>query len=417
MHCIKMSQEEIKKSEILNLLEEGRVTRESAAKSLGLSVRQVDRLRLRFRQDGILALAHRSRGKVSNRRLKEAFKTKVVEHLKERYRDFGPTLAAEKLEKNHKLKISREALRQIMQAEGLWKGKRRKKVGYHPRRPRRDCTGELLQGDASHHDWFEGRRPRCVLIGFIDDATNTAYGRFHEGETTEAYVDTMKRYIKKYGTPLGLYVDKDSIFRVNQEVTTRKAKGETQFGRMMKELGIELICAHSPEAKGRVERLFGTLQDRLVKEMRLLGLKSIEEANEYLEKEYWQEFNKRWSCKAAKEEDKHRKAPTDAALDRVFTLREKRKVSKSLDFSYHNVLYQIQTKTPHRFSKEQVMIFKRIDGTFWVEHEGKKLDITAVREMERSPNIEGSKTINSFLSRQKPLSSIARQRKKIRTPR
>lgn len=416
MHCIRMSQQELNKSEIFSLLEKGKISRREAAKNLGLSLRQIDRIRSRLRQGGIAALAHRNRGRSSNRKLKEAFRAKVLNYIKGLYQGFGPTLATEKLKQNHGLEISRETLRLIMQAEGLWKGKRRKKVGYHPRRPRRDRFGELLQADGSHHDWFEGRGPRCVLIGLIDDATGTAYGLFYESETTEAYVKTLEKYLKKYGKPLALYVDKDSIFRVNREFISIKAAGETQFARMMKELGIELICAHSPEAKGRVERLFGTLQDRLVKEMRLLGLSTIDEANIYLEKEYWTEFNKRWTCKPTKEENAHRKTPSDAALDKIFTLREKRKISKSLDFSFRDVLYQIQTNTPHRFTKQQVTICEKFDGTFWVEYIGKKVNITKVQKMQRSPSIEDSKTVNAFLNRAKPMSRIARLRKGIRTP-
>ncbi len=416
MHCIKMSQKEISKNEVFHLLEEGKITRLEAANKLALSLRQVDRLRIRFRQGGILALVHQNRGKQSNRSLKKKFKEEVLSYVRDLYRDFGPTLAAEKLKEKHSLELSRETLRLMMISEGLWKGKVRRKTRYHPRRPRRECFGELLQGDGSHHAWFEERGSRCVLIGFIDDATNKVYGRFHEAETTEAYVDTLKRYLKKYGKPLALYVDKDSIFRVNRQIISTKSEGETQFGRMMKELGIELICAHSPEAKGRVERLFGTLQDRLVKELRLLNLNTINEANDYLENTYWKEFNKRWSCKPVNEKDRHMKAPTEDALDRIFTIRETRKISKSLDFSYEDVLYQIKTKNPHRLNKQTITIYKKFDDTFWVEYEGKKQEINMVQKIQRPPSIEGSKTVNAFLSKRKPLSSIARHRKRVGTP-
>jgi transposase len=411
-----MTKKEFNKGEVLRLLEKKQLTREQAAESLGIGLRQIDRLKNRLQEKGIGGLAHSNRGRPGNRKLKEGLKLKIVNTVKEHYTDFGPTLAAEKLLKNHQLQISRETLRLLMKNEGLWKGKKRKKPRYHPRRPRRGCCGEMLQGDGSEHDWFEGRRDRCVLVAVIDDATNRAYGRFFESETTEAYAEVMRIYLKKYGQPLSLYVDKDSIFRINRKVLSADAKGETQFERMMKELGIRLICAHSPEAKGRIERLFGTLQDRLVKEMRLLALNTTEEANLYLEKHFWDEFNNRWNCKAADPKDLHRKSPPDAILNRVFTIRHDRKISKSLDFSYNGVLYQIQTKTPHRLARKPVIIFERFDGSFWVEADGKQLVITSYKESPQTLPIQDSKTINAFLNKRRPLSIIERRRKGINCP-
>lgn len=416
MYCIKMTKKEFNKGEVLRLLEKRQLTRKQAAETLGISLRQIDRLKNRLQETGIESLAHRNRGRTGNRTLKAELKLKIVATVREHYTDFGPTLAAEKLLKNHQLQISRETLRLLMKDEGLWKGKKRKRPRYHPRRPRRRCCGEMLQGDGSEHDWFEGRRDRCVLIAVIDDATNRAYGRFFEAETTEAYAEVMRIYLKKYGQPLSLYVDKDSIFRINRKVLSADAKGETQFERMMKELGIGLICAHSPEAKGRIERLFGTLQDRLVKEMRLLGLNTTEEANLYLEKHFWDEFNNRWNCQAADPKDLHRKPPTDAILNRIFTIRNNRKISKSLDFSYNGVSYQIQTKTPHRLARKQVVVFEKFDGSFWVEADGKQLVITSRKESPRVTPIQDSKTINAFLNKRKPLSAIERRRRGISCP-
>lgn len=277
-----MTAKELQKIKTLQLLDSGRLTREEAAQHLELSIRQIDRIKRKLRLEGLIGLAHKNRGKKSNNKIKEEFRKEAMNLVKKYYNGFGPTLAAEKLLVNHQLIISKEKLRQLMKEEGIWKARKRKGSRYHPRRPRRDHFGDLLQGDASYHDWFEGRGDKCVLVALIDDATNNAYGRFFEGETTESYAEVMKRYLKKYGRSMSLYVDKDSVFRVNRPSV--KTKGETQFGRMMKELDIRLICAHSPEAKGRVERLFGTLQDRLVKEMRLLKIRTIDEANEYLER-------------------------------------------------------------------------------------------------------------------------------------
>lgn len=285
-----MSEKELQKAKMIHQIELGQITREQAAESLSLSTRQIDRLRVKLRTQGIGSLSHGNRGRPSNNKLKDEIRQQISTLIHKHYHDFGPTLAAEKLLKIHGIEISVEKLRQIMKEDGLWKAKKRKEHKYHPRRDRRSNFGEMLQGDGSHHDWFEGRRARCVLIAVIDDATNRSYGLFFEGETMEAYVEVMRKYIEQNGKPRSLYVDKDSIFRVNN-ATGERSKRETQFGRMMKELNINLICAHSPEAKGRIERLFGTLQDRLVKEMRLLGISNINKANEYLENEFWQEYN------------------------------------------------------------------------------------------------------------------------------
>jgi hypothetical protein len=416
MHSIRMSEKELKKIEILQLVNVGKLKRQEAAARLQITLRQVDRLRHKFRIKGAKGLAHGNRGRSSNNKLKKEIRAEAIRLIKSYYIDFGPTFVAEKLLSKHQIKISKEKLRQLMKEEGIWEARKRKGTKYHPRRPRRSHYGDLLQGDGSHHDWLEKRGVPCVLVAVIDDATNKAYGLFFDGETTEAYVAVMKRYLKKYGRPRSLYVDKDSIFRVNK-VEATKSTGDTQFGRMMKELEVCLICAHSPEAKGRIERLFGTLQDRLVKEMRLLNICNIEEANEYLETRFWDEFNERWSLSPKESEDYHREIHSEVILDRIFTLRETRVVSKSLDFSYKGILYQIASKTPYRLVKKTITIFERFDGTLWAEFESKKLDMTPFKEAPKATPIEDSKTINSFLNKRKPLSAIERHRRKIGVPR
>jgi transposase len=410
-----MTQKEFERGQTLLLVKTGKLTRSEAAERLGITVRQVDRLRHKLCTTGSIGLAHGNRGRKSNNSLSEDRRQQVLALVKEHYYDFGPTFAAEKLLQKHLIKISKEKLRQLMKEEGLWKARKRKGRKCHPRRARRSCYGDMLQGDGSHHDWFEGRRAKCVLVALIDDATNKAYGLFFEGETTAAYVEVVRKYLSKKGCPLALYVDKDSIFRVN--TSADRKTGETQFARMMQELDIRLICAHSPEAKGRVERLFGTLQDRLVKEMRLLNITTIEEANEYLEKKFWNEYNARWSHTPAKLEDLHRKAPSECIMDRIFTLQYQRKTSKSLDFSYQGTLYQIQSKTPHRIAQRRIKIFESFDGTFWVECEGEKLTVKPIKDMPRAAPIEDAKTINAFLNKRKALTAIEKHRRGIACPR
>jgi transposase len=416
MHSIRMSEKELKKVEILQLVNLGNLKRKEAAELLKICLRQLDRLRRVLRSSGPKGLAHGNRGRKSNNKLKEEIRSEVLVLVKKHYIGFGPTLAAEKLLKDHGLKISKEKLRQLMKEEGLWEARKRKRNKYHPRRPRRSHWGDLLQGDGSHHDWFETRGDPCVLVAVIDDATNKAYGLFFDGETTEAYVTVMRKYFEKYGKPRSLYVDKDSIFRVNK-VGAIKTTGDTQFSRMMKELDITLICAHSPEAKGRIERLFGTLQDRLVKEMRLLNIANIVDANNYLETEFWEEFNQRWSLSPKNPENYHRISPSRCILDRVFTLREKRIVSKSLDFSYQGILYQIMTKSPNRLVKKNIEIFEGFNGSLWAEFNGEKLDIKPFKDIPKMAPIEDSKTINSFINKRAPLTTLEKHRRGIGYPR
>ena len=284
MECLEMSQKERQRLEVLNRVKRGELSLVKAAALLRLSYRQVKRVFARFRRQGDKGLPHRLRGRPSNRKADEAKRHEVLQRYRERYEDFGPTLAAEYLAQDG-LKVSVETLRGWLLAAGLWQTKRKRAV--HRRwRARKDHWGELLQMDGSHHDWFEGRRAKAVLMVAIDDATNRTYARFFEEETTAAAFETFQRYVGLYGLPRALYVDKDSIYRasrdrtIDEELADEPAK--TQFGRAMAQLGVELICAHSPQAKGRVERRHGVFQDRLVKALRLEGIANLATANDYL---------------------------------------------------------------------------------------------------------------------------------------
>ena len=259
-----MSKKELSRYGIMEKTETKAMSQKEGAELLGISERHYRRLLKRYRENGVEGLISKKRGKPSNRRCPDKIKEKTLKLLKGKYKDFGPTFASQKLEKDEQIKLSRETLRLWMIEEGLWKGKKQKAIKLHQSRIRRSQEGELIQVDGSPHDWFEGRRKPCSLLGYIDDATSKVmHLKFVENETTAGY-------LKMHGRPESLYTDRLSVFRVNTDKEGYKGKGLTQVGRALKELGIELICANSPQAKGRIERLFNTLQDRLVKEMRLI---------------------------------------------------------------------------------------------------------------------------------------------------
>src|SRR5881227_3477112 len=261
-----------------------------AAEQLGVSDRWVRELLRRVKKEGDGGGVHRGRGRVSNRRLPESVRTKTLKLVQAKYRDFGPTLACEYLAKNHQVEVSKETLRQWLIGAGLRRVKRRKVQEVHVWRPRRSCRGELVQWDTSEHDWLEGRGPRLYLVAMIDDATSQAYARFVGHDSTEENLRVLWEYLKRWGRPVEFYTDKSSLFTVNApapEAADEAVEEElTQIGRALSELGIGWIAAHSPQAKGRVERSFETDQDRLVKGLRVAGAKNLEQANAYLDAEY-----------------------------------------------------------------------------------------------------------------------------------
>jgi hypothetical protein len=318
--------------------------------------------------------------------------------VKEKYADFGPTLAAEKLEVSEKLKIHRASLRGLMMKEGLWEGKRRKEARVHQSRERRGMIGELVQIDGSHHDWFEGRRGKCCLLVFIDDATSRLMElRFEESETTIGYMKCVKNYIIKHGVPLAFYSDKDSVFTVNKPCKIDGLKGDTQFGRAMKELKIALILAHSPQAKGRVERANGTLQDRLVKELRLRGINTLEEANKYLA-EFMVEYNSKFGVKAALEGDAHREADKVERLEEILSIRETRKLSKNLEFSYYNKIYQVKREgTGYTFRHAVVDIYELLDGSIIVKKGSERLKYEVLGAGGAGTEIANGKELNRIV--------------------
>jgi hypothetical protein len=279
---------------------------------------------------------------------------------------------------------------------GIWRPKRKKEKRVYQRRVRRSRFGELLQGDGSPHDWFEGRGQRCSLLQFVDDATSkTTAAKFVPSETTEGYLELLQEQLERHGRPLALYVDKHTTFRVNRK-ELQQGSGITHFGKVLKELDIDLICANSPQAKGRVERKNGVFQDRLIKEMRLRNINTIEEANIYLPI-FLEEHNARFGKKPLKEEDAHRPLRKQDDLRRIFSRKEKRKLSKDLTFQYQGVLYMIQTSTPNRMRHASVAVLQRASEPIEVEYNGIKLKYKtwAERPYER-PKIADSKDIEAM---------------------
>ena len=341
-----MSRKEVDRLGVVQRVVSKQISQVAASTQLGLTPRQVRRLLRKFEQNGVEGLVSKRRGTPSNNQLGKTLRSRVVELIKAHYHDFGPTFAHEKLTEQHTLKLSIESTRQIMISEGIWKGKKRKPVTVHQQRARRSCLGELVQIDGSPHDWFEERGPRCCLLVFIDDATSQLMTlHFAEEESTEAYFTATQAHIKKHGRPLAYYSDRHGIFRVNIREALA-GTGETQFSRAMRELDIDLICANSPQAKGRVERANATLQDRLIKEMRLRGISNIEVANAFLP-EFIEDYNQRFSVAPANAVDAHRTSmPTNATLNLIFSEQHQRTISKNLEVSYKNVIYQIQARTP-----------------------------------------------------------------------
>jgi transposase len=368
-----------------------------AAKMLGISERHVKRLLRAYRQSGAEGLISKRRGKPSNNRLKAEVKQQAIDLIYSQYHDFGPTLAHEKLTEKHGLKLSVETVRKLMTAEGLWKPKKAKKLVVHQMRERRACLGELVQIDGSPHKWFEDRGEACNLLAFIDDATGRLMELyFTPGETTFSYFAATQRYLPRYGKPVAFYSDKNGIFKVNIP-NALTGSGMTQFGRAMKELDIEIICANTPQAKGRVERVIEVLQDRLVKEMRLRGISNIEVANEYT-LEYITEYNARFAVQPRSSHDAHRPLLPSADLALIFTKQEQRILSKNLTLQYEKVIYQIQTSRPsYAMCKAPVTVCEDAQGKVTILYKGHPLDYTIYQKQQRQAEVVSSKAIDDKL--------------------
>ena len=325
-----MSKRELTRLEVVQRLKDKRLTQKEAAQLLKLSIRQVKRLWRAFNEKGASGLVSARRGKPSSNRLDAEVVQKAVDLIKDNYKDFGPTLAHEKLTEVHQLPISRESVRRIMIEEQIWKPKRAKRPEVHQMRERRACFGELIQIDGSDHAWFEERGPKCTLLVFIDDATGQLMELwFVPDETFFGYCEATRHYLERYGKPVAFYSDKHGIFRVNQPRPMGLSSGLTQFGRAMQELDIQIVCANTPQAKGRVERANKTLQDRLVKELRLQGISDMQAANAFLP-EFREDYNRRFAVLPRSTHNAHRPLLKRDNLDWILTHQESRTLSKNL---------------------------------------------------------------------------------------
>lgn len=392
-----MSQKELTRVEVMQQLKTKRLTQAEAATQLHMSVRQVKRLWRTYKKLGRAGLISKRRGQPSNHRLPPEVRQQSEMLIRQHYADFGPTLAHEKLTEKHHLKLSVESVRRLMVAADLWHPRHAKKAVIHQMRERRACLGELVQIDGSPCDWFEGRAPACTLLVLIDDATGRLMElHFAPQETMFSYSEAMRHYLQRHGKPRALYSDKHGVFRVN--ITgAASGTGLTQFGRAMEELGIQIICANTPQAKGRVERANQTLQDRLVKELRLRNISGIDAGNQYLP-EFIIDFNARFGVAPRSAHNAHRPLLATERLERILTWQEKRLVSKNLTVQYNKVVYQIQTpRSSYALRKAQVLICETAQGEVTIEYQGRCLPFTIFEQQSQQAAIIPSKLLNDSL--------------------
>jgi hypothetical protein len=398
-----MSTAEITRLEVMQRLKDKRLRQHEAARMLGVCVRQIKRLFRAYKARGPSGLVSRRRGKPSNNRLDPQTAQKAIDLICEHYRDFGPTLAHEKLTEKHDLQLSRESVRGIMIAEGWWKPKRAKKPSVHQMRERRACFGELVQIDGSDHDWFEGRAPRCTLLVYIDDATGQLGELwFVPEETFFGYCEASRHYFERFGKPVAFYSDKHGIFRVNQPRPLGTTSGLTQFGRAMQELDVQIICANTPQAKGRIERANQTLQDRLVKELRLRGISDIASANDFLT-EFRQDYNRRFAVVPRSNHDAHRPLLNSENLDVILTHQKVGTLSKNLTIQSNKVIYQVQTNRPdYTLRNAQVTVCENAKGEVTILYKRETLSFTIFQKAPRQAEVVDIKTLDRQIKTPRP---------------
>ena len=385
-----MSKREITRLEVMQRLKEKRLSQKEAAQLLDISTRQVKRLWRAFRTQGAKGLVSTRRSKPSNNRLDAGMVQQALDLIKDKYQDFGPTLAHEKLIEVHRLKLSRESVRRIMIEERIWKPRRAKAPPIHQMRERRACLGELVQIDGSDYAWFEERGPRCTLLVFIDDATGQLLELwFVPHESFFGYAEAARHYFERYGKPMTFYSDKHGIFHVNTEQTMSTGPGLTQFGRAMLELDIQILCASSPQAKGRVERANQTLQDRLVKELRLQGISDMTAGNIYLPK-FREDFNHRFAVQPRSTHDAHRPLLKSENLDLILTHQKLGILTKNLTVQSNKVIYQIQSNRPdYALRHAQVLICENSQGEVTILYKNKPIAYTVYHKpLHQSENVD-----------------------------
>ena len=373
---ITMSMQEIDRLKVIQAVVDGNLKPMQAAARLGLTTRQVQRLVNRYREHGASGLVSLKRGRTGNHQLAPGLANQVLTLIRDHYPDFGPTLASEKLREANGLVIATETVRRLMTETGLWIPRRQRSAKIYQPRNRRNCVGELIQIDGSDHAWFEDRGPACTLLVYIDDATSRLmHLHFTYSESTFSYFEATRRYLELHGKPQAFYSDKASVFRVNRSQAVG-GDGHTQFGRVLYELNIDSICANSSQAKGRVERANLTLQDRLVKEMRLLGISTMAAANAYVPR-FMADFNRRFAKPPRNDFDANRPVRDDENLDLIFTVREPRRVTHGLTLQYDRNLYLLlDTPAARSVIGQYVEMYEYPDGRIEVRADGAALPYT-----------------------------------------
>jgi transposase len=388
---IVMSQEDLRRLGVIHKVIDKRVTQVEAAGILDLSDRQIRRIITRVQEDGDKGIVHQSRGRPSHNAKDPKIKKRAINLCRGTYEGFGPTLASEKLFERDKIEISRETLRQWLKNEKL-PYRDRKKRPHRQWRERKRYYGQMVQMDGSHHDWFEDRGPWCVLMGYIDDATGIPFAKFCSREGSLTAMDGFKGYIKKHGVPLSVYLDKHTTYKSTKKLTIEDELNNvdplSQFGRALSELGVELIHANSPQAKGRIERLFETFQDRVIKEMRLRKIASIDEANKFLE-QYLPAFAKRFGVPPAKEGDLHRPLPKGIDLDRILCVKTERALNNDFTVAHNKKLYQVMDNV----RAKKVMVEELIDGSMIIRYKDAPLKF---KEITTRPKKEEPKKTYEF---------------------
>jgi Helix-turn-helix domain len=378
---ISMSQRERDVLKVMSAVLRGERTQAEAARLLRKSERQIRRLQRRLEAEGDAGVVHRLKGRASNRQLTWKLRTKALKFYQEELADFGPTLASEVMAERG-LDVSADTLRRWLVADGIWK-RQRQRDQHRSRRPPRACFGELVQMDASIHSWLEGRGEQMVLVCMIDDATNRVMARFYPSETVEAYFELVGRWLARYGRPMAFYTDHDSVFEVASP--GKQAQAMTQFGRAMSELGIELILAGSPQAKGRVERSHGTMQDRWVKLLRLAGITTREAANVYVDKKLLPEHNRRFSRPPASPNDSHRPLGPRQNPAAILSIQESRVIANDYTLRFKNHVYQLNKPAYPGLRGGRVIIEQRLDGTMAIRFGERYLDYKDLGALPPNP--------------------------------
>lgn len=387
---ISMTEKELLRHGIIKSLIDGAINGTDAAKQLSLSIRQTKRLKAKVIKNGARGLIHGNRGRESNRCFDDTIIEKAKKHLKEKYYDFGPTFASEKLSEDHKIKINKETIRDIMTEMGLWHPRPRKQPKQkHFWRPRKDNYGELEQFDGSYHKWF-GEDETCLLLS-VDDATGKiTHGQFGYNESVMAVFDFWWGYLEHNGLPISIYLDKFSTYKINHKNASDNEDLITQFQRATRHVGVKLIFAHSPEAKGRIERMFETLQDRLVKELRLAGITTINEANKFLQ-EYIPIFNAKFAVVPARRANLHKtlSQKTKEQLPRIFSIQNKRQVNNDYTVMFKNNFYQLNDTQPTTvYKKDAVIVEEHMNGNLKINLHGYYLNYLKLpKKPEKEINI------------------------------